>query len=54
MVGFNRRFAPMTEKLQEFFAKRKEPMMINVRVNAGYLPLDHWTQRQEDGWTHHW
>jgi len=49
MVGFNRRFAPMTEKLQEFFAKRQEPMMINVRVNAGYLPLDHWTQRQEDG-----
>src|SRR5437762_5542439 len=49
MVGFNRRFAPMTEKLREFFAKRQEPMMINVRVNAGYLPLDHWTQRQEDG-----
>ena len=49
MVGFNRRFAPMTEKLREFFVKRQEPMMINVRVNAGYLPLDHWTQRQEDG-----
>jgi predicted dehydrogenase/threonine dehydrogenase-like Zn-dependent dehydrogenase len=49
MVGFNRRFAPMTEKLREFFAKRQEPMMINVRVNAGYLPLDHWTQRKENG-----
>jgi len=49
MVGFNRRFAPMTEKLREFFVKRQEPMMINVRVNAGYLPLDHWTQRKEDG-----
>jgi len=49
MVGFNRRFAPMTEKLREFFAKRQESMMISVRVNAGYLPLDHWTQRQEDG-----
>jgi predicted dehydrogenase/threonine dehydrogenase-like Zn-dependent dehydrogenase len=49
MVGFNRRFAPMTEKLSEFFAKRQEPVMINVRVNAGYLPLDHWTQRNEDG-----
>lgn len=49
MVGFNRRFAPMTKQLMEFFAKRQEPMMINVRVNAGYLPLDHWTQRQQDG-----
>jgi len=49
MVGFNRRFAPMTEKLRKFFAKRQEPMMINVRVNAGYLPHDHWTQRKDDG-----
>jgi polar amino acid transport system substrate-binding protein len=49
MVGFNRRFAPMTEKLGEFFMKRQEPMMINVRVNAGYLPLDHWTQCKEEG-----
>ncbi len=49
MVGFNRRFAPMTEKLREFFAHRREPMMIAVRANAGYLPLDHWTQRKQDG-----
>jgi predicted dehydrogenase/threonine dehydrogenase-like Zn-dependent dehydrogenase len=49
MIGFNRRFAPLTEKLQGFFMKRSEPMMINVRVNAGYLPLDHWTQRKQDG-----
>jgi polar amino acid transport system substrate-binding protein len=49
MVGFNRRFAPMTEKVRDFFSKRQEPMMINIRVNAGYLPLDHWTQRKEDG-----
>lgn len=49
MVGFNRRFAPMTEKLCAFFAKRQEPMMINVRVNAGYLPLEHWAHRKEEG-----
>lgn len=49
MVGFNRRFAPMTAKLMEFFDRRQEPMMVNVRVNAGYLPLDHWTQRKEEG-----
>ncbi len=49
MVGFNRRFAPLTSELNTFFAGRKEPMMVHVRINAGYLPLDHWTQRKQDG-----
>jgi predicted dehydrogenase len=43
MVGFNRRFAPLTSELRQFFAGRREPMVVNVRVNAGHLPLDHWT-----------
>jgi predicted dehydrogenase/threonine dehydrogenase-like Zn-dependent dehydrogenase len=45
MVGFNRRFAPFTEKIREFFSARSEAMMINIRINAGYLSLDHWTHR---------
>jgi predicted dehydrogenase/threonine dehydrogenase-like Zn-dependent dehydrogenase len=49
MVGFNRRFAPMTCEIKRFFASRKEPMMVNVRVNAGYLPPDHWTQQKAGG-----
>lgn len=49
MVGFNRRFAPMTVKLRQFFAARQEPMMVHARVNAGYLPPDHWTQHKGDG-----
>jgi len=46
MVGFNRRFAPFTEKIREFFAGRREPMMIHVRVNAGFMPHDHWIHTQ--------
>ena len=42
MVGFNRRFAPATGKIREFFAARREPMMVQVRVNAGFLPPEHW------------
>jgi polar amino acid transport system substrate-binding protein len=42
MVGFNRRFAPMTERIRQFFAGRREPMLIHARVNAGYVPPDHW------------
>src|SRR5467141_4236848 len=34
MVGFNRRFAPMTEKIRQFFIGRREPMLVNARVNA--------------------
>jgi predicted dehydrogenase/threonine dehydrogenase-like Zn-dependent dehydrogenase len=49
MVGFNRRFAPMTGQINRFFAHRQEPMAINVRVNAGYIPLDHWTQQKSEG-----
>lgn len=43
MVGFNRRFAPFTEKIRELFADRREAMMMNIRINAGYLAPDHWT-----------
>jgi polar amino acid transport system substrate-binding protein len=46
MAGFNRRFAPFTEKILQFFAGRREPMMIHVRVNAGFMPHDHWIQAQ--------
>jgi len=42
MVGFNRRFAPFTEKIRQFFAGRTEPMLLHARINAGYIPLDHW------------
>src|SRR5437867_4307570 len=46
MVGFNRRCAPFTEKIRQFFAGRREPMMIHVRVNAGFIPRDHWIHGQ--------
>jgi predicted dehydrogenase/threonine dehydrogenase-like Zn-dependent dehydrogenase len=42
MVGFNRRFAPATEEIREFFNSRSEPMVVHIRVNAGYQPKDHW------------
>jgi len=46
MVGFNRRFAPFTEKVRQFFADRREPMVIHARVNAGFIPHDHWIYAQ--------
>jgi predicted dehydrogenase/threonine dehydrogenase-like Zn-dependent dehydrogenase len=42
MVGFNRRFAPLTVRLKSFLHDVSEPLAIHYRVNAGFLPADHW------------
>lgn len=42
MVGFNRRFAPLALALHDFLAARREPLYMHYRINAGYLPLNHW------------
>ncbi|MBN2500330.1 MAG: Gfo/Idh/MocA family oxidoreductase, partial [Anaerolineales bacterium] len=49
MVGFNRRFAALSIKLAEFLADRKEPLVAHYRVNAGYLPSEHWLHDPEQG-----
>ncbi|HUH98520.1 MAG TPA: bi-domain-containing oxidoreductase [Anaerolineales bacterium] len=43
-VGFNRRFAPLAQQLSDFFKDHAEPMHVHYRVNAGSIPLSHWTQ----------
>jgi predicted dehydrogenase len=42
MVGFNRRFAPLTVTLMGHLATASGPTNVLVRVNAGRLPTDHW------------
>ena len=49
MLGFNRRFAPLAVKLKEFLSDIHEPLMVHYRVNAGFIPLDHWVQDTEQG-----
>jgi predicted dehydrogenase len=49
MTGFNRRFAPLSKRLKEFIDKRSEPLVVHYRVNAGYLPKDHWLNDVEVG-----
>jgi len=49
MVGFNRRFAPMAAQLKQFLSAIQEPLAIHYRVNAGYLPADHWVNDPEQG-----
>jgi predicted dehydrogenase/threonine dehydrogenase-like Zn-dependent dehydrogenase len=49
MTGFNRRFAPLAQQLQSSIVDRQSSMYIHYRVNAGYIPLNHWTQDPEIG-----
>jgi predicted dehydrogenase/threonine dehydrogenase-like Zn-dependent dehydrogenase len=49
MMGFNRRFSPASQEVHRFFLARREPMVIHIRVNAGHLPREHWTQNAANG-----
>jgi len=49
MVGYNRRFSPALQALAGALNDRTSPLVVTYRVNAGYLPLDHWTQGPDGG-----
>ena len=49
MTGFNRRFSPPIRRIREILQHRIGPMMISYRMNAGYLPPDHWVHGPEGG-----
>ncbi|MEW6706235.1 MAG: bi-domain-containing oxidoreductase [Pseudomonadota bacterium] len=49
MIGFNRRFAPFTRELRRHFEAVHAPKVVNIRVNAGFVPPDHWSQDPEQG-----
>jgi predicted dehydrogenase/threonine dehydrogenase-like Zn-dependent dehydrogenase len=49
MVGFNRRFSPALQNLKERIAGRRSPLMIQYRLNAGYIPPGHWVHGAQGG-----
>lgn len=49
MVGFNRRYSPITVAIKKEFENMGEPLVMNFRVNAGFIPKDHWTQTEAGG-----
>jgi len=48
-VGFNRRFAPMSQYLKDFFSFVQQPLLMHYRVNAGPLPPNHWLNDPQAG-----
>jgi len=49
MVGYNRRFSSLSKKAKEVYKNRIDPMIITYRINAGYVPPDHWVHSPEEG-----
>lgn len=48
-VGFNRRFAPLVQRLKEIFSDCDQPLMMSYRVHAGQLDTDSWYLDPEQG-----
>lgn len=48
MVGFNRRFSPFAQKAKSLLAGA-DNMVINCRVNAGFVPKDSWVHDSGEG-----
>ena len=49
LVGFNRRFSPALSAVKDAVSRRRAPLVIEYRLNAGYLPLDHWVHGPQGG-----
>lgn len=49
LTGFNRRFSRYAQRIKQWVDSRSNPMVINYRMNAGYIPLDHWVHTNEGG-----
>lgn len=48
-TAYNRRFSPHIQKVKQLLSQCSSPMIINYRMNAGYLPQDHWVHNEQGG-----
>ena len=49
MVGFNRRFAPHILRMKALLAAQPGPKAMIMTVNAGAIPVGHWTHDHDEG-----
>lgn len=49
MTGFNRRFSPHIQHIKGYLRGRSAPLCMQMTVNAGVIPPDHWTQDPKRG-----
>lgn len=49
LTGFNRRFSKYAEGIIKTTQNRINPMILNYRMNAGFLSKEHWVHGEEGG-----
>lgn len=49
LTGYNRRFSPYARRMAEILQHRTGPLILNYRMNAGYIPSEHWVHGPEGG-----
>jgi predicted dehydrogenase/threonine dehydrogenase-like Zn-dependent dehydrogenase len=49
MVGHNRRYSPHTAAMRAWLKNRKDPLVLSMRINAGFVPPDHWVHSERQG-----
>lgn len=48
-VDFNRSFSPFVKKIKDTVKNRNNPLIIHYRMNAGFIPKDHWINSPANG-----
>src|SRR5205823_951608 len=43
-VDYNRSFSPFMTKIKRVISKRSSPLVVHYRMNAGFIPKEHWIQ----------
>ena len=49
LVGYNRRFAPHSLTVTKHLRQSQAPCFIQMNINAGHIPSDHWCQDPKVG-----
>ena len=49
LTGFNRRFSKFIQPIHAAVQKRTSPLILNYRMNAGYIPMTDWVHGPEGG-----
>jgi len=49
LVGFNRRFSPLALNVKEQISESHFPLVINIQINAGNAPREHWVFDDNEG-----
>ncbi len=48
-VGHNRRFSPHASQMRKWLTGRQSPLVMQMRVNTGFIPATHWVHSEDEG-----